>query len=184
MFKNKLPFIIFAIAIAGLLIWGFFVSKKRNTLPADNFVQKTEKQQAQNGDQAQNNSSDQQTNENSDAASLDSTSNSDEFSSDENVPLEKTNLTEVSSKDCDNNCKNFTNSKELKYCQEVCGLVPTQEESKKNKGCDTLTDLEKDYCLKDGAVNAKDFKICEEIEDTGIQKTCRNRITEDILDSQ
>jgi len=183
MFKNKLPFIVFSIVIAGLLIWGFVVFKQRKNESANNIKENIE-QQTQNEQQAQSKSSDQQASENNDTASSNSIGNSDENSSDENATLEKTSLTEVSSKDCDNNCKNFTDSKELKYCQEVCGLVPIQEESKKNKGCDALKDLEKDYCLKDEAINAKDFKICEEIEDSGIQKTCQNRITEDILDSQ
>jgi len=184
MLKNKLPFIIFTIAIVGLLIWVFFVFKERNILPVNNFVQKTEQQQTQNEDQKQTNSSDQQTSKNSAAASLDSTSNYDEFSSDENIPIEKTNLTEVSSKDCDNNCKNFTDSEKIKYCQEVCGFAPAKKETPKKEGCDALSDLEKDYCLKDFAISKKDLTICEKIEDSGIQKTCRNRITEDILDSQ
>lgn len=102
-----------------------------------------------------------------------------------NEPAETTDsagtLFNVSAADCDNECQNFKDSAtNLKYCQQVCGLSPTTN----NSSCENKTELEKDYCLKDLAVSKKDFKICDQIKDGGIKKTCRNRITEDIIESQ
>lgn len=88
---------------------------------------------------------------------------------------------EVLEADCKNECKNFQDPEDIAYCKNVCGLV----ETKKNvTGCDALEDLEKDYCLKDLAISKTDEKICDQIEDSGIKKTCKNRLIEDIIDKQ
>lgn len=84
----------------------------------------------------------------------------------------------IATADCDNECANFENDeKNLKYCQEICGLtLPMAADN-----CENLKNLEKDYCLKDLAVSKKDYKVCDQIQDSGIKETCRNRITEEIL---
>jgi hypothetical protein len=66
----------------------------------------------------------------------------------------------------------------LEYCQQVCGISPIKEVS----GCDGKSNLEKDYCLKDLAVSKKDASICKQIADANIELTCKNRITQDILE--
>jgi len=89
-------------------------------------------------------------------------------------------LTTIKPYQCDDKCVSFADDKKfLKYCQEVCGLSPIPIE--KNAQCDIQNDLEKDYCLKNLGVNKKDLTVCEKIQDSGIKKTCKNRITEDLL---
>lgn len=90
-------------------------------------------------------------------------------------------LPNINATDCDNECQNFKdNAKNLTYCQEVCGLTPIKNDT----DCANKTGLEKDYCLKDLGIAKKDFKLCDQIQDVGIKKTCQNRITEDIIENQ
>lgn len=86
---------------------------------------------------------------------------------------------DVSGKNCENECRDFSAANELTYCQEVCGLKPPVKD---NQECEALKNLEHDYCLKNQAVTKKDFSLCEKIADPNIRKTCQNRVTEDILD--
>lgn len=88
----------------------------------------------------------------------------------------------VNPPDCDNECSNFKKDDELEYCKEVCGLSAL-EKTEKPDGCENKSGIQKDYCLKDLGIEKKDFKICEQISDSGIKKTCQNRITEDIMES-
>jgi hypothetical protein len=163
--KNKIPVIILAIAAISVAIWGFIVFKERNAglknATENNIQQEISSEEA------------------------DFEENLEEFSDieedEEYIEEEKTNLTEVFPEDCENLCKDFKNSEEKEYCRQICGLSENNKKSDK-KDCSSLSGLEKDYCLKDLAVKKTDFKICEEIEDSGILKTCRNRIAEDILD--
>lgn len=188
MFKKKLPFIIFALVAISLGIWAFFIFKQRNSVPMDN-AEKIEQPQ-QIGEQAQKESKDEQAEENEDDTALsdldeNSSEDSDEnLLADENTEIEKTNLLEIYNTDCDNKCDKYDDSEEFKYCQEICGFNSKDKDEENSKNCDNLSDLEKDYCLKDLAISEKDLEMCEEIEDSSILKACRNRITEDILDSQ
>ena len=92
-------------------------------------------------------------------------------------------LLDITKKDCADNCANFKKDKKnLQYCQQRCGLSPKTTTT--SSGCDSLKDLEKDYCWKDLAISKTDLTICEKISDDGIKKTCQNRIAEDILDAQ
>jgi len=88
---------------------------------------------------------------------------------------------DITSEDCDENCEQFENEEDIKYCREVCGLEVTDENSQNNK-CDDLQNLEKDYCWKNEAVANQDFEICRKIKDKKIKETCENRITEDLLE--
>ena len=89
----------------------------------------------------------------------------------------------ITTADCNNECTRFdSTSKNFEYCQEVCGLA-TKIETPSND-CQNLSNLKKDYCLKDEAVAKKDFKLCDSIADTGIRQTCQNRITEDLLNQE
>ncbi len=98
---------------------------------------------------------------------------------DEDLPQDDQFL-QISTQDCNNNCKEYTEKEDLDYCKQVCGLSSVNE---KADGCDSLEDLDKDYCYKDLAVSKKDLKICDKIEDSGVKKTCKNRVTEDIIDT-
>jgi cbb3-type cytochrome oxidase subunit 3 len=90
-------------------------------------------------------------------------------------------FTKITASDCDNECDNFKDDENnFKYCQEVCGLATPKTEA----NCENFKNLEKDYCLKDLAVSKKDFSVCDQIQDSGIKKTCKNRITEELLNNQ
>lgn len=89
--------------------------------------------------------------------------------------------------DCDSECSEFEKKDELEYCKEVCGLSNVDQENAENKkpdNCENTNGLQKDYCLKGLATQKNDFKICDQISDSGIKKACKNRITEDILEKQ
>lgn len=93
----------------------------------------------------------------------------------------------ISPSDCDNECSRFKKDEELKYCQQACGLPSFNQEGieiKPTTDCENTAGLQKDYCLKDSAVKNKDFKACDQINDSGIEKTCKDRISEDIIESQ
>ncbi|HPN96288.1 MAG TPA: hypothetical protein PLK35_00830 [Candidatus Moranbacteria bacterium] len=97
----------------------------------------------------------------------------------------------VTPSDCDKECSKFEKDEELEYCQEVCNIVEYEEEDEneeendeENENCDDKNGLQKDYCLKDLAIDKEDFKICDTINDSGVKKTCQNRITEDLLDPE
>jgi hypothetical protein len=96
------------------------------------------------------------------------------------IAAEDNSFLEILPSDCKNGCKEFDEPEDIQYCKEYCGLVST---AKTSGDCGKFTDLEKDYCLKDEAIQKRDAQICTQIEDEGIKKSCRNRITEDILDA-
>lgn len=86
----------------------------------------------------------------------------------------------VTPTDCARECEPYKyDDKELKYCQNVCGI----SESTSANDCDKLKDLEKDYCYKNQAIEKKDASICENISDSAIKKSCKNRIQEDVLEN-
>ncbi|TAK96920.1 hypothetical protein EPO05_00640 [Patescibacteria group bacterium] len=89
----------------------------------------------------------------------------------------------ITTADCGNECSNFEpNTKNFEYCQEICGLASKTELP--TNDCQNLSNLKKDYCLKDEAVAKKDFRLCDAISDTGVRQTCQNRITEDLLNQE
>lgn len=94
---------------------------------------------------------------------------------------------EVSSSDCDDDCSRFQADNEIEYCQHICGLnLPddSSQEGDDSSDCGAKSGISKDYCLKDQAIKNENFEACDEISDPSIQKTCRNRITEDLLEKQ
>ena len=110
----------------------------------------------------------------------------------------------VTPADCDDQCSKFKKDNELEYCEQVCGISDlydypdetnsnasqtdkknnTTNEENSSPGCEQQQGIEKDYCLKDQAIAEEDFKMCEEIKDENIKKTCKNRITESLLEEQ
>ncbi|HOF42940.1 MAG TPA: hypothetical protein PLF30_03735 [Candidatus Moranbacteria bacterium] len=184
--KNKIPVIILAIAAISVAIWGFIVFKERNAglknATENNIQQEISSEEADFEENLEEFSDIEEEEEDVDLDfDEESRDKLDETEDEEYIEEEKTNLTEVFPEDCENLCKDFKNSEEKEYCRQICGLSENNKKSDK-KDCSSLSGLEKDYCLKDLAVKKTDFKICEEIEDSGILKTCRNRIAEDILD--
>jgi len=88
---------------------------------------------------------------------------------------------QLNSKDCDNHCARFKdNPDNFAYCQQVCGDAASIQRTSP-ADCANLAGDQKDYCLKDLAVEKKDYSICDQITDAKIKKTCKNRITEDLI---
>lgn len=104
----------------------------------------------------------------------------DEEIENENAAEEEMFL-EVLPEDCKNECKNFQVSEDIDYCKNICGLVTIKRGASE---CDPLKNLEKDYCLKDLAISKTDERICDQIEDFGIKKTCENNLAENIINEQ
>ena len=94
---------------------------------------------------------------------------------------ESGNTSNITAEDCDNECANFKNNESnLKYCQDICDISPIKD----NEDCDSKTGTDKDYCFKNQAISKTDLKICNSISDTKIKDSCKNRVTEDLLEQQ
>ncbi len=171
--SSKFLLLIYFIAFAGIAYFAFPIIKNRyftKDTPAP--AEPTTTEIPQNTTQSNNN---EQGSTNTANENISDTTTDEDLDS-----PEQTSFLDVTRKDCDNNCKNFTDPDELKYCRQFCGLTT----SKKIKdGCNNLQDLEKDYCLKQEAIDKSDIKICGSIEDINIKKSCQNRLNEDALDS-
>lgn len=113
--------------------------------------------------------------------------NSDSDTADENIPDESTVpddiLIDIDSEDCEDNCEQFEDAEEKKYCQEYCGLS-SPSSTATTDDCEKLEDLEKDYCYKNQAINKKDFNLCKKISDKKILESCKTRLTEEIINNQ
>ena len=90
-------------------------------------------------------------------------------------------LAHITTEHCDSDCKAFATDLSLfEYCQQVCGIAPIKDV----KNCDGKKGIEKDYCLKDLAINKKDSTGCNNIVDVNIKQACQNRIMQDVFESQ
>lgn len=98
---------------------------------------------------------------------------------DNQASYENNMFLQVTDQDCKNECKGFQLDEDVTYCKQVCGLTAPKKDV---SGCESLSDLEKDYCYKDLAIFKNDPRLCEKVEDAGVEKTCKNRLLEDIAD--
>ncbi len=105
----------------------------------------------------------------------------DENEEDDSVPEEEA-FVEIKTAHCKNRCADFGDADELEYCRQICGLVVQQPD--KTENCPNLEGLDADYCWKNKAVAAKDFKLCEKIQDAGVKKSCKNRVSEEIFNGE
>ena len=169
MSKQKIAILIIFIIAAALAVWGYIIFKDRysDDTNTENISQKNESSKENSNIILPDNSS-SDTTENATDATSDSTP-------------EKPPFITIKREDCLNSCKRFSKNPELTYCKESCGLTETRKDT---SDCADKSDLDKDYCFKDLAIQEQDFKICEKISDKGIKKTCILRITEDLLDEQ
>jgi len=167
--KKIIPLAIFIVTAIALTIWGYPLIKGRY------FEDKTGQQK--NDTSGQNASNENRLPEENSNVGIDG--------SDSNIDAapapEKTPLTKIKRGDCLDGCKRFSNGQEFTYCKQVCGLERIQDNP---EDCSGKSGLEKDYCFKDLAIKNQDFKICEKVSDKSIKETCKNRITEDILEKQ
>ena len=87
----------------------------------------------------------------------------------------------ITAEDCDNECASFkNNASDLKYCQNICDISPTKD----SENCESKQGTDKDYCFRNQAVAKTDLNICDSISDSKIKSSCRNRVTEDMLENQ
>ncbi|MDO8529607.1 MAG: hypothetical protein Q7S18_02980 [bacterium] len=176
--KSKVTLLIFIIIFTILTFLGYPIIKSRyfnsNSSNSGSKIIKNENKSADETPADKNSES------NPDANVTDESKNS--------VEDTKAPIITITSKDCDNDCSKFTKDNEKEYCQEICGTKTYFEDANDSGGdssdCGDEKGIQKDYCLKDIAVGNKDFKICDEISDSEIKKACKNRISEDIIESQ
>lgn len=173
---SKLTLLLFILAIAGIAYFGFPVIKERY-LSQESQELEEQRNQKEEASLTINEGADAQSEETTDEDEEDETTP-------ENDETANDTFVEIVPSDCDNNCSNFSDSEDINYCKQVCGLNTPQNPSAQGKDCAGLEDLEKDYCFKDLAVEKTDSKFCEQIDDKNIRTTCTNRIMEDIIDKQ
>ena len=87
---------------------------------------------------------------------------------------------EITEDDCQRECRTKQGTEDYDYCREVCGFNGTKVEVDINN-CDNYQDLEKDSCFKKKAIETKDESFCNNISDGNLQKSCKNRIVEELI---
>jgi hypothetical protein len=174
----KIKYILIPLAVLVLAGTFFLVFKKieKNRKSVPNEVELQTHSSAGQNNTAENAASNSQT----DIQSSDSNSSEDDDQQDSENNQENAYL-DVDKNDCENNCLDFKDTPDdYKYCREFCGI--TEKDTKKSGDCGNLNGLDKDYCLKDQAIEKEDIKFCEDIEDGKIKQACKNRVFEDIMD--
>lgn len=86
---------------------------------------------------------------------------------------------EIEPEDCEDNCSQFEDVEDKKYCLNYCGLGEVMITYQ----CEDLVDLEKDYCYKDQALAEKNYDFCKKIVDKRLMEACQNRLTEELINS-
>ncbi len=170
---SKLFLIVFLVAITILGFFAYRIIVDRNSNP--DLQSNEQKNSAENENLQSDDSS--EASENLTEEELDKLEEEEESA----IDTERDTFLQVLPEDCKNECKNYQEEEDVTYCKQVCGLT---EIKKIQTGCDALSDLEKDYCIKDQAISKTDPKICDQIEDGKIEQICKNRILEDIVDAQ
>lgn len=174
--KRFIPLTLFALAVLGLVAWGYPILKGRY---AD-----TDEEEAVIAPSRDSSLEEFPQMENSDAEiDTDEELGAEENSEEEEAAKLEDEFLQITPSDCDNKCKGFEETEDEEYCRQRCGLAEKAAPASDDNACARLEDLQRDYCLKDLAVNKDDPKMCADIEDGGIRKTCQNRFIEDMLDS-
>ncbi|MDD3487501.1 MAG: hypothetical protein PHF35_03960 [Candidatus Moranbacteria bacterium] len=183
--------IIFATAAIVIVAAGFFAAKKTSKKTA---LDPSSESQNSNGNadgSSENNTNFGQENSGNSADA------SEEVTDDEGetITVKKGNLdpgnlrssddgdefAHITTEHCNTDCEAFANKLDyFEYCEQVCGITPVKDVD----DCDGKKDLEKDYCLKDLAINKKDSSICEKIDDVNVRATCRNWLTQMQIEEQ
>ncbi len=169
MFLKKIPAITFFVAAVALAFWGWTTFSDRYS---------TDKNSENGRGETNKNSSQPLQNASTQSPPVEETTTIQE-----EIPAapEAESFLEIKREDCLDGCKRFSKTEELSYCKQSCGLTNPVENP---NDCQEKIGLEKDYCFKDLAIEKEDFKICEQISDKGIRKSCATRLTEELLDKQ
>ncbi|MFW5885299.1 MAG: hypothetical protein ACOCUF_03685 [Patescibacteria group bacterium] len=184
---NKTIIIILLLAFAGLAVWAYPTVKERY-FEGEESDKKIEDEKESNEDE---------TNEEEDDDENEDKKEEDEKEENDGEAVEQEeSFLKIEREDCLNQCQDFEEEEEeekLKYCRQVCGIEePISEDSpeeesdssEEESSCQEKSGLEKDYCLKNKAIEEENYSICEQIKDSGINETCKNTITEKIMDEQ
>lgn len=187
--KKPSPILILIFIIAGIVILGFaytvfrdrYADEKEDNLSSN----KNENQSILEGLSDYLSGKDENANQNENENVSNSNGNDNQANSNENESLELTKPLNITSEDCDKECGNYSAAAEVEYCRQVCGLAEAtsapENANDNSGGCNSLSGIKKDYCLKDFAVSKKSLSICNQIQDANIKKTCKNRVTEEII---
>jgi len=159
--KSKIILIaIYVIAAAAVLYFAYGAVKNRYFAPAKNI--ETKNSETQN-----------QTNQPADGM--------ENINQESTAPVAENGQPIFENADCASDCARFKKIPDgLKYCQEACGERPVTPKESEGQ-CANLAGLEKDACWRDLAVSKMDIDICGKISDAKLQKVCRNRVTEEVL---
>jgi len=96
------------------------------------------------------------------------------------LPSEKKSAFHITRENCANECVDFTeNTSPHRYCTQICGIIPTQEEV---VDCSEKSGLSRDYCLQDTALQSGQPELCDTISDKGLWKQCHTQIIENTID--
>ncbi|EKE16403.1 MAG: hypothetical protein ACD_11C00018G0039 [uncultured bacterium] len=172
---SKIFSLVFFLALIGLIAWAFPVINKRYL--DDSSIENSEEKSSNKN----NSETKKQEDFTNNSELLEENSNEDEeFSTEDESENE---FLEITKDDCNNNCSEYTDQEDVQYCKQVCGLADSENPSTEKTECDGLSELKKDYCLKDLGIKNTDFSLCEKIVDKNIAKTCHNRILEEIMET-
>jgi hypothetical protein len=184
--KYKILSIILIIAISGALFWMIPIFKKRYFSenqkepkiltfqdPSNSDLSNPQNENSQENPEGKEGENSQEMNEETKEVQID-VSNS-ESKKEDNV------FANITPEHCNSKCKAFINSFEFfEYCEQVCGISPSKEVSASD--CEDKKNLPRDYCFKDLAISKKDFSLCEKIKDSNVLRTCKNTITQNIIE--
>lgn len=99
--------------------------------------------------------------------------------SQEGIELKNKALEKIIAEDCKRDCENKKGEEDYQYCLEICGL----REPSSSDNCEELSGLAKESCYKDKAISEKKFEFCDKISDNNLKEACKNRVSEEIIDS-
>jgi hypothetical protein len=174
--KKKMLFILIALGLiaASVSVFSFYTFQKRySEVETDENVEVTKEIQPEPDDDSE--TIDSGSVDEADIDGLEEEISDEEYLQDDGdiEPVE------ITGEDCDNKCDDFNEAEEdFMYCLEICGLA----DSENSDDCMKLSGITQDYCWKAQAVESSDFKLCDKISDAGVKKTCKNRVTEDLVE--
>lgn len=80
---------------------------------------------------------------------------------------------------CENECEDFSDGEELVYCRALCGF---EKGAYQGKECENFREeKQKDFCLKEKALEKMEVDECVKIKDAKLRKSCIARVSEEIF---
>lgn len=90
-------------------------------------------------------------------------------------------ITPIAESECEEECSDYSSTREKNSCLEECKTSASKDES---GDCANLSGTEKDSCWKEKAIKENKFEHCDNIGSSSVKKSCKDRLTENILESQ